>query len=243
MEFQWKVAVVTGGSGGIGRACCLALAERGAHVVVNYYQSETEAHEVVRLVRQDGGKATALQGDVASMQDMQRLADHVTDEYGQLNFLVNNSGIIRDRLLLDMDEDDWDTVIRTNLKGVFVTTKVLLPLLFAERGSIVNISSIAASIGSKGHVNYAASKGGVDAFTRALAVELAPKRIRVNAVSPGYIVTKISDEVRKVVDPRAQVPMRRFGQPEEIAGLVTFLLSDAASYITGEIINVAGGIQ
>jgi len=243
MEFQGKVAVVTGGSGGIGKACCLELARKGAHVIVNYYRSESEAHEVVRQIQQEGGQANAVQGDVASTQDMQRLTDYIAEEFGQLHFLINNAGIIRDCLLLEMAEEDWDIVLRTNLKGVYVTTKALLPLLFVERGSIVNISSIAASIGSKGHVNYAASKGGVDAFTRALAVELAPKRIRVNAVSPGYIVTRISDEVRQTVDPRAQVPMRRFGQPEEIAGLVTFLLSDAASYITGEIINVAGGIQ
>ena len=243
MEFQDKIAVVTGGSGGIGGACCLDLARKGATVIVNYYRGEAEAHAIIRQIKEEGGNAVALQGDVASMQDMQRLADFVGNEYGKLNFLVNNAGIIRDRLLLDMEENDWDEVIRTNLKGVFVTTKTLLPLLFGERGSIVNVSSIAASIGSKGHANYAASKGGVDAFTRALAIELAPKRIRVNAVSPGYIVTKISDEVRKIVNPKAQIPMRKFGQPEEIASVITFLLSNAASYITGEIVNIAGGIQ
>lgn len=243
MDLQEKIAVVTGGSGGIGGACSLELARRGATVIVNYYRGKSEAQAIVRQIKEEGGNAVALQGDVASMQDMQRLAEYIGNEYGRLNFLVNNAGMIRDRLLLDMEENDWDEVIRTNLKGVFVTTKTLLPFLFGERGSIVNVSSIAASIGSKGHANYAASKGGVDAFTRALAIELAPKRIRVNAVSPGYIITKISDEVRKVVDPRAQIPMRKFGQPEEIASVVTFLLSDAASYITGEVINIAGGIQ
>jgi 3-oxoacyl-[acyl-carrier protein] reductase len=243
MQFADKVAVVTGGSGGIGKACCLELARQGATVLVNYYRNEDEASALVKQICKNGGKASAIQGDNASVPAMQDLAEYIGETFGKVNFLVNNAGIIRDNLLLEMPEEDWDEVIRVNLKSVFATTKALLPLLFIERGAIVNVSSISASIGSKGHVNYAASKGGLEAFTRALAIELAPKRIRVNAVAPGYVITRMSDEVRQIVDPKTQIPLRRFGEAEEIAQVIAFLLSNAASYITGEVIKVAGGIQ
>jgi 3-oxoacyl-[acyl-carrier protein] reductase len=243
MSMEGKIALITGGSGGIGRACALDLAAAGATVIVNYCAHEDSAREVVSEICGAGGRAVAIRGDVASTSDMERLVDEIGANFGRLNFLVNNAGIIRDRLLLDMDDVEWDEVIRVNLRGVFATTKATLPLMFGEEAAIVNISSIAASVGSKGHVNYAASKGGVEAFTRALAIELAPKRIRVNAVAPGYITTAMSDDVRASTDPRHLVPMRRFGETHEVAGVVTFLLSDRAAYITGEVVRVAGGIQ
>ena len=172
------------------------------------------------------------------------MADGIENEHGGLDYVVNNAGVIRDQLLLEMEEEDWDEVVRVNLKGLYAVTRAMLPLMFGREGAaIVNVSSIASSVGSKGHVNYAASKGGVDAFTRAIAIELAPKRIRVNAVAPGYIETEMASDVLTAVDPRQRIPLRRFGKPADVAGVVGFLLSDAASYMTGEIVKVTGGIQ
>jgi 3-oxoacyl-[acyl-carrier protein] reductase len=238
-----RIAVVTGGSRGIGRACAIELGRRGAEVVVNYVADRAAADDVTEQVSRAGGKAWSLQGDVSSVQEMERMADLLGERHGRVDYLVNNAGVIRDRLLLEMSEDDWDTVVRVNLKGMYACTKAILPLMFGGRAAIVNLSSVAASVGSKGHVNYAASKGGVESFTRAIAVELASKSIRVNAVAPGYIATAMSEEVRAEIDPKTRVPLRRFGQSEEVAEVVAFLLSDAASYVTGETIRVTGGIQ
>ena len=238
-----RIALVTGGSRGIGRAICLELAKRGATVVVNYREGRAQAEEVVTEIQRLGARGVLAQGDVANVKEMTSLADILERELGGLDYLVNNAGIIRDRLLLELEEDDWDEVLRVNLKGIYACTRAMLPLMLGRPSAVVNLSSIASSVGSKGHVNYAASKGGVDAFTKALAIELAPKRIRVNAVAPGYIETAMSQEVLAGVDARARIPLRRFGAPEEIAQVVAFLLSDAASYVTGEILRVTGGIQ
>ena len=241
-----RVALVTGGSRGIGRACCLELGRRGATVIVNYNAQRAQAEAVAAEVSELGGRGFAHQGDVAAVKDMAALAARIEKDFDGLDYLVNNAGVIRDQLLLELEEEDWDEVLRVNLKGVYACTRAMLPLMLGRPSgpaAIVNLSSIASSVGSKGHVNYAASKGGVDAFTKALAIELAPKKIRVNAVAPGYVETEMAKEVMQDIDPRQKIPLRRFGSTQEIAHVVAFLLSDAASYVTGEIVRVTGGIQ
>jgi 3-oxoacyl-[acyl-carrier protein] reductase len=243
MDMKGRVALVTGGSRGIGRACCLELARRGATVIVNYQAQRTQAEAVVAEIEKLGAKGAPYQADVSSVAEVTAMADALEREHGGLDYLVNNAGIIRDQLLLELEERDWDDVIRVNLKGLYVVTRAMLPLMMGRPAAIVNLSSIASSVGSKGHVNYAASKGGVDAFTKAIAIELAAKRIRVNAVAPGYIETEMAAEVMKETDPKQKIPVRRFGQPTEVASVVAFLLSDDASYVTGEIVRITGGIQ
>ena len=244
-SMKGRVALVSGGSRGIGRACCLELARRGATVIVNYSTRRADAESVVAEIDKMGGRGVARAGDVANVQDMTALVAYIEGEFHGLDYLVNNAGIIRDQLLLELEEQDWDEVIRVNLKGVYACTRAMLPLMLGQSSgaAIVNLSSIASSIGSKGHVNYAASKGGVDAFTRALAIELAPKNLRVNAVAPGYVETEMARDVLQDIDPRRKIPLRRFGSTEEIARVVVFLLSEAASYVTGEVVRVTGGIQ
>jgi len=239
-----QVALVTGGSRGIGRAICLELARDGAAVVVNYRSRNEEAEAVIAEIRAAGGRAESFAADVANEQDARALLAHTLRVYERLDVLVCNAGIVRDQLLGAMQADDWDVVMQTNVRGVFLSIREALPQMMSQRGgSIIALSSIAAERGGRGHANYVASKGAINAMVKSLAVELAPRGIRVNAVAPGIIVTEMTGRIRTFAEPeiRAQIPLKRLGQPEEVARAVRFLASPDASYVTGEILHVTGG--
>ena len=240
-----KIAVVTGASRGIGRSIALALAAAGATVVVNYRSQAEAAEAVVAEITAAGGQASAIQADVASSDDVEQLFKTVLERYGSIDILVNNAGITRDTLLLRMKEDDFDSVINTNLRGPYLCTKaVLRPMTKARAGRIINISSVVGLMGNAGQDNYAAAKAGIIGFTKSTAREMASRNITVNAVAPGYIDTELtgvlSDSVRESI--LTSIPLGRLGTPEDVANLVCFLASDAASYITGQTFTVDGGM-
>jgi 3-oxoacyl-[acyl-carrier protein] reductase len=239
-----RVAIVTGASRGIGRAIALELACEGAAVVVNYHSRAQEAEDVASEIVARGGRACVCQADVAEEDQVRRLADFTRRQFGLPQVLVANAAVIHDQLTAAMTLEQWEAVIRTTLRGAFLCIRAVVPAMMSQRsGSIVCLSSIAADRGGRGHANYAAAKGGINALTRSLAVELAAKRIRVNAVAPGVVVTDMSQRVREAAEAEilAQIPLRRFGEPEEVARAVRFLASDEASYITGEVLHVTGG--
>jgi 3-oxoacyl-[acyl-carrier protein] reductase len=247
VDMKGKVALVTGGARDIGRAVSLALAGSGASVAVNYNTSEDRANDLVREIEQSGGKAIAVRGDVTQSSDVARIVSSVTDTFGgKIDVLVNNAGGLLARKKLDeMDEAFWDAVMAINLKSVFLVTKAVVPVM-PDGAAIVNLASLAARDGGGGGaIAYSSAKGAVLTFTRGLSKELAPKKIRVNCVSPGMIDTTFHDtftspEIRKAVAGRTSVG--REGTPEDVANAVLFLASDASAYITGESIEINGGI-
>ena len=243
---EGKIAVVTGASRGIGRAIAEDLAANGAALIVNYNASAAAADEVVEGIEKGGGTAVAVQADVSDFAASQQLIKTTLDTYGQIDILVNNAGTTRDTLLLKMKEEQWDTVLNTNLKSVFNCCKAAARPMVRRKmgGRIINISSVSGIVGQPGQANYAASKAGIIGFTKSLAKELGSRNITVNAVAPGFVLTDLtadlSDEmVQKVLQ---YIPLGRWGELNEIANVVTFLASDKASYITGEVIQVDGGI-
>lgn len=245
MKLEGKKALVTGASRGIGRAIALALAAEGADVAVNYAGSEAAAKEVAAEIEAMGRKAFVIQADISSNAAATEMIDKVVAEFGRIDILVNNAGITRDGLLMRMKEEDWDAVLTTNLKGVFNCTKASIRYMMKQRaGHIVSISSVVGLMGNAGQANYAAAKAGVIGFTKAVAKEVAARGITVNAVAPGFIqtdMTKVLSE--KVVEGmKASIPLARLGDPEDIAKAVVFLASDDASYITGQTLNVDGGM-
>jgi len=246
MKLKDKVAIVTGASGGIGKAIAMHLAAAGAAVVCNYCTNRQKAEAVVQAAREAGGSAVSMQGDVRSFAEMETMTASVVAQFGRIDILVNNAGITRDELLLSMSDKDWRDVIETNLYGAFNSTKaVAQQMMFQKKGRIINISSVAGERGGRGQTNYAASKGGLNAFTRAAAIELAPKNITVNAVAPGVIETEMSQEVMRRAKETVMnhIPLKRLGTCDEVASLVVFLASDDAAYITGQIIRVDGGFR
>lgn len=245
MENIEKTALVTGASRGIGRAIALALASKGFAVALNYAGSHDAAEAVKKEIEDAGGKAFTVQGDVSKSEDVDRIFKTVKDEFGGLDVLVNNAGINRDALLIRMKESNWDDVIATDLKSDFLTTKAAAAMMMRKRkGSIINISSVVGIMGNIGQANYAAAKAGVIGLTKACAKEMAARNIRVNAVAPGFIETAMTDGIPEKIREGmiASVPWGWMGQPEDIARAVCFLASDDASYITGQVLVVDGGL-
>jgi 3-oxoacyl-[acyl-carrier protein] reductase len=245
LSLKDKVAIVTGGSRGIGRAIATSLAAAGATVVVNYKGNAAAADEVVHNIGAEDGQALAIQADISQSEEVERMFKTVLDRYGRLDILVNNAGITRDTLLLRMKEDDFDAVLDTNLRGVFLCTKAALrPMTKARGGRIINITSVVGLIGNAGQSNYAAAKAGIIGFTKSTAREMASRGITVNAVAPGYIETELtgqlSEQIRGAI--LENIPLGRLGAPQDVANLVCFLASDAAAYITGQTITVDGGM-
>ncbi len=237
-----KVAIVTGAGRGIGRTIAASLSKAGYKLVLNY---RSNVAELEAFVQEIGATAVLVQGDISNFDDAEKLVAAAVENYGRLDLLVNNAGITKDVLLVRMSEDDFDSVNTTNLKGTFNCSKHAAKVMFKQRsGSIINISSVVGIMGNIGQSNYAASKAGVIGFTKAVARELAPRGVRVNAVAPGFIATAmtevIPEEAKKAM--LQNIPMGKFGEPEDVANVVLFLASDEAKYITGQVISVNGGM-
>ena len=242
---EGRVAVVTGGTRGIGRAIALRLAAEGANVAVSYRSNDDAAEETAEAVRAAGVKCEIFKGDVASPEEVQALFKGVSDVFGRVDILVNNAGITRDNIMMRMKEDEFDKVLRTNLGGTYLCTRAALrPMVRARWGRIVNISSIVGLVGNSGQANYAASKAGIIGFTKSVAREVAQRGITANAVAPGYVETELTgslpEEVKHQI--RSQVPMGRFGEAEDVAEVVAFLVGEGAGYVTGQTIAVDGGM-
>jgi 3-oxoacyl-[acyl-carrier protein] reductase len=246
MRLKDQVALVTGGSRGIGRGIVKAFAAEGAKVAFIYRGNQSAADSLCAEVKQAGGTALALQCDVTNAEEVEKVVERIEKELGPVNILVNNAGIIRDGLFVGMHTEDWNAVVQTNLGGTFNFCRALaMKLARLRKGRIINISSVAAEFSNPGQTNYAASKGAINAFTRALAVELAKRNVTVNAIAPGFIETDMSEAVRNKAGDRIAkaVPMKRLGQPEDIARVAVFLASADAGYITGQVLTVDGGLS
>lgn len=244
-DLAGKVAVVTGGSRGIGRAICLALARQGAKVVVNYLGNAAAAEETAAQIETCGGKCITVQADVTKPEEVHRLMDEALAAFGRIDILVNNAGLTSDDLLLRMPEREWDRVLDANLRSAFLCTKAALrPMLRQRWGRIINIGSVAGIVGNAGQANYAAAKAGLIGFTKAVAKELASRRITANVIAPGFVET---DQTRALAPARREaivkgIPLGRPATPEDIAPAALFLASEEAGYVTGQVLNVDGGV-
>lgn len=245
MENVEKAALVTGASRGIGRAIALALAKKGYVVAVNYGGSQAAAEGVKAEIEAAGGHAIVIQGDVSKAEDVDKVFAEIKKEFGRLDVLVNNAGITRDSLMLRLKEENWDAVINTDLKSGFLTMKAAAPIMMKQKkGAIVNIASVVGIMGNIGQINYSAAKAGVIGMTKTAARELAARGVRVNAVAPGFIATSMTDVIPEKIKEGMihSIPLGRMGQAEDVANAVCFLASDEASYITGQVLKVDGGM-
>jgi acetoacetyl-CoA reductase len=243
-DLKGKVAIVTGASRGIGRHIALQLAQRGADVAINYRSRRSDADEVVKEIEMAGGRALAIQADLSGMPAARSLIQQVYEQWGRIDILVNNAGITRDKSMKKLTDEDWNDVLDTNLGSVYATCSEVLKIMMDQKfGRIVNITSFVGQAGNFGQANYAASKGGIIAFTKTLALEMAKYNITVNSIAPGFTETEMLAQVPENIREQiiARVPMGRFGQPEEIARAVVFLAAEG-DYITGQQINVNGGV-
>jgi len=244
LKLAGKVALVTGGAQGIGKAVALLLARNGADIVVSDINLE-KAEETAKEVQTLGRKALATKVDVATLGDVEKMVEAILVQFGKVDILVNNAGIARDKLILRMTEEDWDAVLNINLKGTFNCTKAVVRHMSKQKsGKIVNIASVVGEMGNAGQGNYAASKAGVIGFTKTIAREFAQRGINVNAIAPGYIKTPMTDALPDKVKEELKrlIPLDRLGKPEDVAEAVLFLVSESANYITGQVLNVNGGI-
>ena len=243
MRLVHEVAIITGAARGIGKAIALALKAEGASLVLS--DVIDEVHKTAEEINQAGGKAVSIVGNVTKMDDCEAMVAKALDSFGRLDILVNNAGITKDNLLLRMSEEDWDAVLNINLKGTFLCTKAAIkPMMKQRSGKIINIASVMGIMGNPGQANYSASKGGIISFTKTMARELGSRNIRVNAIAPGFIESKmteaLSESAREYI--LSRVPMETLGKPEYVAEAVAFLASPAACYITGHVLNVDGGM-
>jgi len=243
--FSGKNVLITGGSRGIGRAIALKMASLGGNIVINYTRNEEAARQTAKEIEALGGKAMLVQCDVGSYQQVDAMIQQIRESIGDVDILINNAGITRDNLLMRMSEADWDDVINTNLKGVYNCTKaVIRPMMKNRYGKIINVSSVVGLTGNVGQSNYAAAKAGIIGFTKAMAKELAPRKINVNAVAPGFITTDMTEVLPEELKNKilSNIPMNQFGTPEDVAEAVAFLASERARYITGQVIHIDGGM-
>lgn len=245
MSLSGKVALVTGGSRGIGKAIVQALARAGAKVAFVYHSNSAAAEALTSELKAEGHEVVGYQADVSSKPDADRIVEEICEKWGGIYVLVNNAGIIKDGLLATMTAENWSAVINTNLNSVFnYCQAVTRPMMSARSGRIINVSSVAANFGNPGQSNYAASKGGIEGFTRCLANEVGRRGITVNAIAPGFISTDMTEAIRNAAEDtiKKQIPLRRLGQPEDIAAAVLYLASEGASYVTGNVVTVDGGL-
>lgn len=245
MTLKGKNALVTGGYRGIGKAIALKLASMGANVAVNDIGDIETAADTLSEIRAFGVEAEAIQANVAVEEDVQKLFAKFMERFGRIDILINNAGITRDGLLMKMKESDWQAVLDVNLKGVFLCTKAAVrPMMLQKSGSIVNITSVVGITGNAGQANYSASKAGVIGFTKSIAKEIGSKGVRVNAVAPGFIHTKMTEALPEDVKNAymANIPLKRYGEPEEVAEVVTFLCEERSKYMTGQVLKVDGGM-